>query len=141
MKEILIKSMKYPENEDIEKDIEWFCESLGILGERDKNKTAVKIFKILVNETRNRGFTTVEKISRSADISRTAAVHHIERLKNAGIVIKEGNRLELRSHSLQRMVDEIELDIERILKSIRDIAEEIDSELNLPARRKRQAQY
>ncbi len=87
-------------------------------------------------ETR-KGSTTIEKISRKLDISRTAAAHHITKMRSAGIVVKEGSRLEMRSSSLEKVVDEIGLDIERTLKSIREIAEEIDTEMDLPVRGKR----
>jgi len=58
-------------------------------------------------------------------------------MRRAGIVVKEGNKLELRSRSLQKLVNEIELDIIRTLKFIREIAEEIDSELDLSIRRRK----
>jgi len=135
MGEIFIKAMKQPEKGSVELDLEWFCRSLGLLGERDKNKTALKILKVLIKESGNP--MTIEEISKKVEMSRTAVVHHITRMRRAGVVVKEGNKLELRTRSLQKLVDEIELDIIRTLKSIREVAEEIDSELNLPVRGKR----
>lgn len=136
MGEIIIRSMKQPVRGNLEIDLEWFCRSLGLLGERDKNKTALKILKVLISESR-KGPTTIEEISKKVEMSRTAVVHHITRMRRAGIVVKEGNKLELRTSSLQKLVDEIELDIIRTLKSIREVAEEIDLELNLPVRGRR----
>jgi len=36
--------------------------------------------------------------------------------------------------SLQKTVDEIRLDIERVIQTIRDVATDIDKRLNLPVR-------
>lgn len=133
MNEILIRTMKQPAKSDLDGDLKWFCESLGLLGARDKYKTALKIFKAFLIESRN-GPITIEDISNHVKISKTAIAHHLNRMKNAGVISKEGSKWELRSHSLQKIVDEIELDIQRTLKSIRQIAEDIDAGLNLPVR-------
>ncbi|MBC7218724.1 MAG: ArsR family transcriptional regulator [Hadesarchaea archaeon] len=134
MTEILIRAMKQPVKSTLDGDLKWLCESLGLLGARDKSETALKIFKAFLLESR-KGPVTIEEISNHVKLSRTAIVHHLNRMRKAGVVMKEGNRWELRSHSLQKMVDEVELDIQRALKSIREIAEDIDAMLNLPVRR------
>ncbi|MEM2890774.1 MAG: ArsR family transcriptional regulator [Candidatus Hadarchaeum sp.] len=133
MREILIRALKQPARSTLDGDLKWLCESLGVLGVRDKSETALKIFRAILFESR-KGPVTIEDISNHVKLSRTAIVHHLNRMKKAGVLLKEGNRWELRSHSLQKMVDEIELDIQRALKSIREIAEDIDTTLNLPVR-------
>lgn len=134
MTEILIRAMKQPAKSTLEGDLKWFCESLGLHGVRDKSETAVKIFRAILIESK-KGPVTVEDILNHVKLSRTAIVHHLNRMKKAGVILKEGNKWELRSHSLQKMVDEIELDIQRALRSIREIAEDIDAMLDLPVRR------
>jgi predicted transcriptional regulator len=93
----------------------------------------VKVFKAFLMESK-KGQITVDDISQHVKLSRTAIVHHLNRMRRAGVISKEGSKWELRSHSLQKIVDEIELDIQRTLKSIREIAEDIDASLNLPVR-------
>ncbi|MGC8817394.1 MAG: winged helix-turn-helix domain-containing protein [Candidatus Hadarchaeum sp.] len=134
MNEITIRGMKQPAKSTLEGDLKWFCESLGLLGVRDKSETALKIFRALLIESK-KGPVTIEAISDHVNLSRTAIVHHLNRMRKAGVVLKEGNRWELRSHSLQKMVDEIELDIQRVLKSVREIAEDLDALLDLPVRK------
>lgn len=135
VKQITIRSLRQPTEEDIDNDIEWFCESLGLLGERDRDKTGLKIFKSIL-KAKNSGISA-EDLSEKANISRTAVIHHTKTMINSGLIVKEGGIFELRMRSLQKVVDEIRLDMERVLKSIREIAEDIDREFMLPVREKR----
>ena len=138
MKQITIKNLKQPLENDVNEDIDWFCESLGIFGERDKNKTSVSIFKKIINDSFKGKNASVDSIAEEGKISRTTVMHHINVMKDAGLVVKEGTFFELRARSLQKIVDEIELDIERTLNSIRKIAEDIDNEMALPVRPKKE---
>lgn len=136
MKEILIRTIKQPKGESMENDLEWFCESLGFLGTRDKNKTAVRVFKAVIEQT-EKGSTTIDQVSQKVNMSRTAVVNHLTKMIESGVISREGGKIELRSSSLQKMIDEIKLDVSRTLDSIREIAEAIDEELELPVRRKK----
>ncbi len=135
MKQITIRSLRQPIEGNIDKDIEWFCDSLGLLGERDKDKTGLKIFKSILM-AKNKGISTTD-LSEKVNLSRTAVVHHTKAMISSGLIIKEGGMFELRMRSLQKIVDEIELDVERVLKSIREIAEDIDRNIMLPVRERR----
>ncbi len=134
VKQITIRSLRQPTDSSVNGDIKWFCKSLGLLGERDKEKSGFRIFKAVVGSG-ERGISA-DELSGKTGLSRTAVVHHIETMMNAGLVVKEGSIYELRMKSLQKVVDEIKLDIERILKSVRQIAEDIDRELMLPVRKR-----
>lgn len=132
MKQITIRSLRQPREENAENDIKWFCESLGLLGERDKEKTGLKIFKSILM-AKDKGISA-DELSEKIKLSRTAVIHHVKMMMNSGLVIKERDVFELRTNNLQNIVDEIELDIERILKLIRDVAKDIDRKLMLPVR-------
>lgn len=134
IKQITIRCLKQPTEGRAHKDIEWFCKSLGLLGERDKDKTGLKIFRSII-EAGDNGITA-EELSKKVNISRTAVIHHTKTMINSGLIVKEGGVFELRMRSLQKLVDEIKLDMERVLKSVREIAEDIDRELMLPVRKK-----
>ncbi len=135
MKQITVRSLRQPVEKDMENDIEWFCSSLGLLGKRDKEKTGLKIFKSIL-KAKNSGISA-EDLSEKVNVSRTAVIHHIKTMINSGLIIKEDGMFELRMRSLRKVVDEIELDLERVMKSIREIAEDIDREFMLPVREKR----
>jgi DNA-binding transcriptional ArsR family regulator len=128
--------MKQPTTSDADTDIQWLCQSLGLLGRRDKNKMSLKIFKAVLSESRKQKVVSAEDICRRIRLSRTAVMHHLSAMQHAGFVIRNGGGFELRTGSLQRLIDEIGLDIERALKSIREIAEDVDRRMEMPVRKK-----
>mgnify|MGYP005631848785 CR=1 FL=1 len=126
--------MKQPTKETLEKDIEWFCESLGLLGERDKQKTGLKVFKAVLNEVNRDNEISAEDIANKIKMSRTAVMYHLNMMLEAGMLRRDGCMFELRTINLQKLVDEIERDIERTFHLIREIAEDIDKSMKLPVR-------
>ena len=62
-------------------------------------------------------------------LSRGAIVHHLNSFISTGLVIKESNRYRLRSGSLQKSIEEIKEDIDRIFRQMAKIAVEIDEKL------------
>ena len=131
MEELTIKKLKpFPER-DVEKDLEWFCSSFGIIRERDKDRTGFKIFKLFLESTKEGNALTINQITEKVELSRTAVVHHLKCMKESGIIIERNRNYELRVTSLQQIVDEIESDIERFFKEIKKIAKDIDEDLGI----------
>ena len=133
MKQITIRTLRPPAKKNLKKDIEWFCHSLGLLGERDKKKSSFRIFETIVKANRKNGISA-DELARAVGMSRTAVMHHVNTMIMAGLVVKEGGRFELRMKSLQKIVDEIELDINRTLRAVREVAKDIDKRMNFPVR-------
>lgn len=134
MQQITIRSLKQPVRKGIDCDLEWFCGSLGLLGERDKNKTGLKIFRTILDGSQQAGNASIKEIAQHVAVSRTAAQHHLMHMIDTGLIIRAGKDVELRTPNLQKLVDELGLDIVRILKSVREIAVDIDKELQLEVR-------
>ena len=87
MEELTIKKLKpFPER-DVEKDLEWFCSSFGIIRERDKDRTGFKIFKLFLESTKEGNALTINQITEKVELSRTAVVHHLKCMKESGIII------------------------------------------------------
>jgi predicted transcriptional regulator len=127
---IIIKRVRSPAPGDINNDIDYLCKSFGYFSKRDKQDTAGKIFRLLVKEAcePERCFTS-DEIAEKLTLTRGAIVHHLNSFISAGIVIKEHNRYRLRSASLQKSMEEIRSDIDRIMKQMIKIAMEIDEKL------------
>ncbi len=134
MQQITIRSLKQPAKETLESDLEWFCESLGMLGERDKQKTGLKVFRAVLREVGRDDEISVEDIANRVEMSRTAVMHHLNMMSEAGMLRRDGRMFELRTNNLQKLVDEIESDISRTFDLIREIAEDIDKSMKLPVR-------
>ena len=58
-------------------------------------------------------------------------MHHINKLKDSGIVVHEGKRYFLRVDKLEALIQEIRKDLMRTCDDLQEIAQEIDKELRL----------
>ena len=65
------------------------------------------------------------------NLTRGTVVHHINKLKEAGIVVHEGKRYFLRVDRLETLIKEIRKDIMRTCDDLQEIAKEIDGGLGL----------
>ena len=131
MEELIIKNLKNLPERDMKKDLEWFCDSFGIIGERDKEKTGFKIFKIILNSTKEGDPLKINDITVKTKLSRTTVIHHLRRMEETGLVIEKKRNYGLRMECLHKVVDEIENDILRSFERIRKIAKDIDEDLEI----------
>ncbi len=135
MEELTIKKLKPLPERNLEKDLEWLCDSFGIIRERDKEKTGFKIFKILLKSTKEGDSLRINEITKKIKISRTTVVHHLRYMEECGVIVEKNRNYELRMNSLHEMVDEIERDILRSFDEIRQIAKDIDEDLGIKFRK------
>lgn len=134
MEELTIKNLRPPHEKNLEKDLEWFCNSFGIMRERDKEKSGFRIFKILLESAKQNKGLQINEIKDEVELSRTTVVHHLKYLEESGIVIERERRYELRRRSLHKIVDEIEKDILRSINEIKEMAKELDDNLGMSYR-------
>jgi len=64
-------------------------------------------------------------------LARGTVMHHMNKLMDSGIVITRNSKYMLRVDNLKELVEMVERDIERTLKSLKVIAEDIDNRLGL----------
>jgi predicted transcriptional regulator len=127
---IIIKKIRSPAPGSLNDDIDYLCKSLGYFSQRDKQDTAGKIFRLLVRETCEQDhYLTSDEIAEKLHLTRGAIIHHLNSFISAGIVIKERNKYRLRSGSLQKSLEEIRDDIDRVMEQMIKIAMEIDGKL------------
>jgi predicted transcriptional regulator len=130
VKIVTVKKIRSPAPGNISNDIDFICKSLGYFSLRDKQETAGRIFRLLVTEccSDSEGLSS-DDIAERLELSRGSIVHHLNSFISTGIVVKERNMYRLRSTSLQKCIDEIKEDINRIFKQMTKIANEIDEKL------------
>jgi len=129
-KQVVIRKIRLPAQGNIDDDIDFICRSFGYFSERDKQESAGKIFRILVKEAcgESEGITS-DELANELSLSRGAIVYHLNSFIDCGLIIKERNRYRLRSPSLQRSLEEIKEDMDRVMKKMFKIAMEIDKNL------------
>ncbi len=134
MKLFVIKEIRRPREEDVEKQIEWLCDSFGFWNRRDHDRTATKVFEAFVDAAQRRRLLSSDDVAHKLKISRGTAVHHIKKYVRSGLVVKGDDGYELRMQSVEETLGEMEHDMLRTIRVIRRIAKEIDEEMGLAER-------
>ncbi|MEM1582044.1 MAG: helix-turn-helix domain-containing protein [Candidatus Bathyarchaeia archaeon] len=132
--EYRILAMRPLSKVDPEKDLEWICKSLGFLEPRDRKKTAFRIFKALLEATRENKGLTSDELAAELSLTRGTMVHHLNRMIKSGLVIYHEGTYKLRGRSLKSTIEETHRDINRIFENLYKIAESIDRAYNLFSR-------
>ena len=125
--EFIVRDVKTPVKSDYENDLNWLCESLGFVSNRDSEKTGAKIFCSIVRA--NSSGIKSEDIAKECEITKGNVIHHLSKYLRAGLVIRDKNKYYLRSRSIEKSLHEMELDLLRTIQKITNIAKEIDKEL------------
>ncbi len=135
MRFTLIKIRK-PTEKDVNKDLQWFSESLGLFGERDKEKSCFRVFLELIKATRRKKALSSDEIALRSNLSRATVIHHLHKLQELGLIIQYKNKYLLRLDNLEDLVLELKKDLVRTFEDLREIAKELDEELGLLKRSK-----
>ena len=125
----IIKSNK-PAQRDINEQLQWLGLSLGLFNLRDKDRSCFRIFIQLLKNEAGEGLTS-DELAEKLNLSRGTVIHHIHKLVESGLVVRNGSRYFLRAANLEALIDEILKDVERTYQDMREVAKELDSKLRL----------
>ena len=105
VKRITIISSERPKQKNLNQEIQWFSNCLGMFNKRDKEKSCFRIFIQLLKEKKS---LSSEQISQQSNLSRATVIHHISKLVGAGLVIKKDRKYILRVSNLEDLAKKIE---------------------------------
>lgn len=128
---ITIIRLRRPVRGNINQELQWLGNSLGLFNLRDKDKSCFRIFIELLKSAKTKNPVTSDEIAYRTALSRGTVIHHINRLMESGIVVHEKNSYMLRVDNLRELIDEVERDIKRACDDLRTIAEDIDKWLGM----------
>ncbi len=128
---ITIINTRKPREHNINKDLQWFGNSLGLFNLRDKDKSCFRVFIELLKSAKRRHSLTSDDLASKLSLTRGTIVHHLNKLMESGIVIHEGNNYILRVENLTSLIEEVERDIKRACEDLKEIAHNIDNRLGL----------
>ncbi len=123
---VTILRIRHPRQQGLNEELQWLCSSLGLLGERDKERTCFRLFLEMLKIARKTEGVTSDSLAESLALSRPAVLHHLAALQERGIVIHEGKRYFLCNDSLQGIMHKLQKDAEETLKDLATVAAELD---------------
>lgn len=130
MEQITLVRVPYTEK-SIHHKLQWLGLSLGLFGERDKDKSCFRIFIELLKAAKQKSGLSSDELAQCTKLSRGTVVHHLNRLLEAGIVKNNRNTYALRADSLQLLIEELQRDTARTLDVLAKVAKELDTALGI----------
>lgn len=128
---ITIVNIRKPAEHNVNQELQWLGNSLGLFNLRDKDKSTFRIFIELLKSAKANKLLTSDDLAARLSLSRGTIIHHINKLMESGFVIHEGNKYTLRVENLRSLIEEVEKDIKRACDDLKEVAKEIDERLGL----------
>ncbi|MBN2421960.1 winged helix-turn-helix transcriptional regulator [Candidatus Woesearchaeota archaeon] len=128
---ITIITSRKPKKNELNEEINWFCDSLGLFGNRDKDKSCYRLFVTLLKALKSGQDLSSDEIAEKVQLSRGTVIHHLHKLIGSGIVVSHAQKYSLRYENLSDLITEIERDLLKTMDKLKKSAEEIDKRLNL----------
>jgi predicted transcriptional regulator len=124
----IIKSGQ-PRSQNINDELQWFGRSLGLFSLRDKDKSSFRVFIELLKSAKQQKAVSSDELAYKLNLTRGTVVHHLRKLMDAGIVISDKNKYQLRVDNLISLVEEIERDFKQASEDLKRVARDIDDKM------------
>ncbi|MBN1544635.1 winged helix-turn-helix transcriptional regulator [Candidatus Woesearchaeota archaeon] len=128
---ITIVKIRRPTEKNVNDELQFLGNSLGLFNLRDKDKSCFRVFIELLKAAKRKQPISSDELAFRLGLTRGTVVHHVNRLMEAGIVVHEGKSYFLRVDRLEALIQELRKDLMRTCDDLQDIAKEIDNELRL----------
>jgi len=128
IKRVTVLKIRRPDLGNINADLQWLGSSLGLFSLRDKDSSCFRIFIILVKKID--APHSSDEIAERLNLSRGTVVHHLIKLMNSGIVVREKEGYILRENSLLHLIDDLRRDTESVFMELKEVAKEIDEKIH-----------
>jgi predicted transcriptional regulator len=131
IRRITVVNIRRPQQSSINDELQWFGTSLGLFGDRDRDKSCFRIFIELVKALKLTGGLTSDQLAERLNLTRATVVHHLNTLMERGIVRHTGKYYVMREENLSLLVEDLQRDMERYFAEMKKAAEELDRLLQL----------
>ncbi len=118
-----------PESTNINIQIQYFGTCLGLFGLRDKDSSCYRLFIELVKTTKVKNPISSQELAYKLNLTRGTVVHHLNRLMDSGIVRVMDNRYFLIDPSLEKVVIQLNNELEELFSNLKEIAVKLDKQL------------
>jgi len=124
----IIRIRRSPQ-ENVNQELQWIGNTLGLFNLRDKDSSCFRVFITLVKKSKRNEAITSDDIAERLELSRGTVVHHLTKLMESGLVVREHQGYLLRQNSLQKVIQDVHRDIENAFSELNEVAKEIDERL------------
>ena len=128
-KKITIVKIRRGPGDNINQELQWLGNSLGLFNLRDRDSSCFRVFITLVRKSKRNEHLTSDAIAEKLGLTRGTVVHHLQRLINSGIVIREREGYLLREINMESLIKDLHRDMEAMFSELREVAREIDEKL------------
>jgi len=128
---IIIKSLDFPSNQKTKNEVEWICDSLGLIEGRDTENISFKVMYELLDNFSKTDMIATESIAKSLSLDSPRINHHIRSLMDSGILYREKRKIKLRGGSLTRAIQEMKRDSDKMFERLLEVSTQIDKKMNL----------
>jgi predicted transcriptional regulator len=128
-KKITILHIRRNSKDNINQELQWLGNSLGLFNQRDKDSSCFRVFITLVRKTRRNEVLSSDEIAERLQLSRGTVVHHLQKLIDSGIVVREKGGYLLRENRIESLVKHLQRDMESMFSELKEVAKEIDDRL------------
>ena len=129
VRKLTIVRVRRSNSDNIHQELQWLGNSLGLFSLRDKNSSCFRVFITLVRRAKVSQTVSSDEIAERLHLTRGTVIHHLNRLMDAGIVIKEANGYILRDTNLERVVGRIKHDLDMAMNDLMEVAKDVDEKL------------
>ena len=126
---ITIWKIRKSRTEDINQELQWLGNSLGLFNLRDRDSSCFRVFITLIKKAKRNEAVSSDAIAEQLNLSRGTVVHHLIKLMESGLVVKQGRKYILREHNLQQVVKDLQADLEVVFSELAGVSKEIDERL------------
>ncbi len=120
-----------PRRATVNEQLQWLGGSIGLFNPRDKDRSCFRIFVTLLKNAKQKRDVSSDELAGMTGLTRGTVVHHLNTLMSAGLVEKYKTKYVLRVDTLESLMEKLEQDMQATLKSLRDVAGDIDEKLGL----------
>ncbi len=130
MEQIVIRFIEKPDQNDAEGIIRWFCDVFGLTSQEEENPVEEQILKSFIEAARDGKGLSSGELDLETKLARSTIIYHLNRFRDAGLLVKKGRKYYLRASEMEKVVQEIGYDLERELRGLIDASKRLDMMLH-----------
>ncbi|MBU0459872.1 MAG: helix-turn-helix domain-containing protein [Nanoarchaeota archaeon] len=128
-KKITLIKIRRGSSDNVNRELQWIGNSLGLFNLRDKDSSCFRVFITLVRRAKNNKAVSSDEIAARLSLTRGTVVHHLTKLMDSGLVVREREGYLLRERDLSAVINDMKRDMEAMFAELNEVAREIDEKL------------